>query len=371
MTRWEALSNDRARLEWDKTLVRFDDCSPFQAYAWGEYRRGLGWEPHRFVGFDERNEIVAMMQSYVRRYPLSVGLVWSEGGPVGDLSACDESLQRAIADATKLKRIYCRFRCDRQRDIDDVLRLSSQGWNLPWYPLTSGYSMLLDLTQDEDGLLASCDRKWRRNLTRARDHNLATEECVNPNVDEILSVFESMQRVKGLDEQHSRTELAQLLSTVAEPIVIYRCRDESGQTVSVGGALVLGHRANSWLAATTERGRQLRSSYAVYWALIQHCKKIGIRSLDLGGIDPVRNPGVFRFKRGTGATAIELLGEWDWASRPWLRWLGNWAIAHRDRIKTASPRPTAKEEIPVEVARPKVREGITPSPFQEEIAKVA
>jgi peptidoglycan biosynthesis/recognition FemAB-like protein len=371
MPRWETFSHDQARLDWDQTLVRFDDCSPFQAYAWGEYRRGLGWEPYHFVAFDDRNEVVAMMQSYVRRYPLSVGLVWSEGGPVGDLSVCDESLQQAIASATRLKRIYCRFRCDRQRDINDVLRLSGQGWSLPWYPLTSGYSMLLDLTQDEDRLLAACERNWRRNLSRSKDCNLTTEEWADPDVDEILSVFESMQKVKGLDEQHSVTELAQLLRTVNDQIVIYRCRDESGQTVSVGGTLVVGHRANSWLAATTERGRQLHASYAIYWALIQHCKKIGIRSFDLAGIDPVRNPGVFRFKRGTGATAVELLGEWDWASRPWLRWLGNWAIAHRERIKTASSKRATKAEAPLEVATPKVREGIPPSKFQEEVVKVA
>lgn len=321
---------------WDETLARFEDCSPFQVYAWGEYRRGLGWEPYRWAAFNDQNEVVAMVQGYVRSYPLGVGLLWGEGAPVGDLSVCDQSLQIAITRDTGLKRIYCRFRCDRQRNILDALKLTAQRWTLSWSPLTSSYSMLLDLTAEEDRLLAGCDRNWRRNLARSKDCGLKTEQWLAPDANEIVSIYESMQQVKGLDQQHSLNELNQLLRNIGDRMVTYRCRDKSGETVAVGAVLVIGHCANSWLAATTEQGRKLNASYAVYWALIQHCRRIGVRTFDLAGIDPVRNHGVYRFKRGTGATAVELLGEWDWASRPWMRWLGNFAIAHRNRIKRSS-----------------------------------
>jgi len=335
MTRWEVRTDERARLTWDQDLARFDDCSPFQSYGWGEYRRGLGWKPYRWVALDDQNKVLAMMQGYLRRHPFGLGLVWSEGGPVGDLSLCNESLQAAITSATGLRRVYCRFRCDRQRNIEDVLRLGPQGWSTPWSPLTSSYTMRLDLTQDESQLLASLERNWRRNLKLSRAANLAIRLWPNPTVDEILSVYSSMQQVKGLEEQHSRAEIEQLLEHAKEKLVIYRCDDESGQLISLMACLVVGGQACSVLSATSLRGRELHASYGIYWAMIQHCRNLGIRTYDLAGIDPARNPGVYRFKRATGATPVELLGEWDWASRPWLRWFGNWAISQRNHIRRA------------------------------------
>lgn len=335
MVRWELLTDETARLVWDQTLVRFDDCAPFQTYAWGEYRRGLGWEPFRWAAFNEQDEVIAMMQGYLRRHLFGIGMVWSEGGPVGDLSVCGESLQAAITSTTGLRRLYCRFRCDRGRNIEDALKLSAQGWQMPWSPLTSSYSMTLDLTQDENHLLASCERNWRRNLRSAEKCNLTTRQWLDPDTDEVSAIFLSMQNLKGLEEQHSRKEVEELLKNLKEQFVLYRCDDEQGELVSLGGFLVIGGRASAWYAATTERGRKLHASYAIFWALVQHCRTIGVRSYDLAGIDPVKNPGVYRFKRATGATPVELLGEWDWASRPWLRWFGNWAIAQRSLIKHA------------------------------------
>jgi len=120
-----------------------------------------------------------------------------------------------------------------------------------------------------------------------------------------------------------------------QQIVLYRCDDDQGELLSLLGCLVLGNRACALFWATNERGRELHASYAIFWALVQHCKRIGIASYDLAGIDPVANPGVYRFKRASGAAPVEFLGEWDWASPSWLRWLGNWAIAKRNRIRQA------------------------------------
>jgi len=349
MARWELLGNEEARRCWDQALVRFTDYSPFQTYAWGEYRRGLGWEPYRWAAFNEQGQIIAMMQGALRRHLFRTGLIWCEGGPVGDLKACDDSLHKWILRTTGLKRIYCRFRCDRERHTEDALRMRAQGWSMSWAPLNTNYSMALDLTKNEDRLLAACEQNWRRNLRRSKESNLTIREWQDVNPDEVLSVYLAMQTLKGLEEQHSREEIEQLLKTLKQQIVLYRCDDEKGDLLSLLGCLVLGNKACALFWATNEQGRKLHASYAIFWTLVQHCKRIGITTYDLAGIDPVINPGVYRFKRASGATPIEFLGEWDWASQSWLRWFGNWAIAKRNRIKQAesalkrSTKPTADD----------------------------
>lgn len=335
MGSWRLLLDDEARETWDRALLRLNDHSPYQTYAWGEYQRALGWAPCRWAAFDENGRIVAMMQGLVRRYPLKLGLIWSEGGPVGDLAICGKELHDVIKQTTGLKRIYCRFRCDRQRLVEDALLLNTLGWQRSWFGLTTSYSMSLNLAREESEVLAGCDRNWRRNFKRSDNRNLTIRQWNDPSVDEIVSVYSSMQSLKGLEEQYSRVEFENLLKYLKDLLVIYRADNEDGELVSLRGWLVVGDRATEFLSATTEQGRELRASYALAWALVRHCLQLRIKTCDLGGIEPVVNPGVYQFKRGTGATTVEYLGEWDWASSAWLQWFGNWAISRRQRLRAA------------------------------------
>jgi lipid II:glycine glycyltransferase (peptidoglycan interpeptide bridge formation enzyme) len=335
MANWQLLTDEEARSVWDEALLRFDDYTPFQTYAWGEYRRALGWEPCRWAAFDESGQIVALMLGLLRRYPFKFGLVWSEGGPVGDLSLCDESLHETIKATTGLTHIYCRFRCDRERRTADALQLSAKGWNRAWFNLTSSYSMTLNLQGEEKQLLAACDQNWRRNLRRANESKLAVRQWLDPDVDEVLAVYTSMQSLKGLEEQHSREEVEHLLKHFRQRLVLYRCDDEQGELTSLLGWVIVGNRAWALFWATSEPGRKLHASYAIFWAVVQHCRRIEVECCDLAGIDPVKNHGVYRFKKATGAVAVEYLGEWDWASSAWMRWLGNWAISRRERLQRA------------------------------------
>lgn len=335
MPTWKAFTDEEARLAWDDALARFEDCSPFQSYAWGEYRRGLGWQAHRWAAVNEQNEIVAMLQAYLRRHRFGIGMLWSEGGPVGDLSVCDEGLQSIIRETVGLKRLYCRFRCDQPRAVQKVLQLQAQGWNIPWATLNTCYTAVLDLNVDDQALLAGAARNWRANVRRAEKNNLVTQQWLSPTAEAIHSAFHSMEKAKGLDEQHSRAEIEQLLEKAGHQLILYRSDDERGELQSLGGALVFGSQANLWLFATTEAGRTSRGSYLIFLSLVQHCRRIGVTSYDLGGIDPVNNAGVYRFKKESGATLVELLGEWDWATQPWLRWFGNWAIQQRRRVRRA------------------------------------
>lgn len=335
MANWKLLNEENARATWDESLERFDDCSPFQSFAWGEYRRALGWQPQRWIAFNENDAPVAMMQGYLRRYPFGIGLVWSEGGPIGDLSTCGEDFQTAIKETTGLRHVYYRFRCDRPRHIEDSLRLTSLNWAMPWSMLTTNYTMTIDLNVTEEALLASCERNWRRNLKRSSECDLKVAQWFHPNASEIASAYRAMENLKGLDEQHSDDEIAEMLKNLKQHLVVLRCEDARGELLSVMGCLVTGDKACLVISATTQKGRELHSSYAIFWKLICHCRSIGVRLFDFAGIDPVRNPGVYRFKRAAGGRPVEMLGEWDWASRPWLRWFGNFAIAQRNRVKRA------------------------------------
>ena len=147
-----------------------------------------------------------------------------------------------------------------------------------------------------------------------------------------------MQTRKNLPEQFSRAELTNLFEQTGKNFICYRAEDENGKLVALRGCLIVGERAIDYLAATTLSGRDLRASFPVFWKLLQDCRERGVRFYDLSGIDPHKNPGVYTFKKETGARPVESLGEWDWATSDWLRWFGNWAI----RRKSGQPQKSKK-----------------------------
>jgi lipid II:glycine glycyltransferase (peptidoglycan interpeptide bridge formation enzyme) len=95
--------------------------------------------------------------------------------------------------------------------------------------------------------------------------------------------------------------------------------DEDGNVLSIRGALIHQNYAWDFIAVTTPQGRKNYSSHRTLIALASAAAERGCTLLELGGIDPVKNKGVFDFKQGTGAQEITYLGEWEQANPSWAR----------------------------------------------------
>lgn len=333
MIGWELLTEETAKEVWDKNLIRLADCSPFQTFAWGLYNRALGWQPCYFAAFDENGEISAMCLGLLRRYPFKIGLIWCVGGPVGDIRFWNENLRKTVLKSTGLKHLYFRFRCDRYRDINDVLFLDNANWSRTNFIMTSGMSMELDLSQTEEKLRAGLSSSWRRNLKLSQKNNLVIKQCPNPDIDELCRVFAEMEAQKNLPQLFSHEKLENLFKHAKEILIFFRCENEEGELLCFRACLIVGNRVIDYFAATTEKARKLRASYATLWELFLESKRRGAVYYDLGGINPWMNPGVYTFKKETGARETESLGEWDWATSEALRFFGNWAIQSRQKAK--------------------------------------
>ena len=66
----------------------------------------------------------------------------------------------------------------------------------------------------------------------------------------------------------------------------------------------MGDSAIYLLGATSDAGLNSKGAYFLQWTMIRWLKRTGIKSYDLGGIDPEGNPGVYHFKRGISGVDI-------------------------------------------------------------------
>ena len=92
---------------------------------------------------------------------------------------------------------------------------------------------------------------------------------------------------------------------IADRRYIFLVVRERGDIVTVR----IAHRAADRLIDYVNgSGPQAMASHAntlAVWRLIQHTIDSGLRYYDFCGIDPVVNPGVFRFKRGIGGAVVQ------------------------------------------------------------------
>ena len=166
----------------------------------------------------------------------------------------------------------------------------------------------LDLTKSR--LRENLHQKWRNRLNRAEKSDLQiTSSPMPPDPDHWLFQRETeQQRKRGYKNW---------------PVSFTTAFANTGQTrlfiasigpTPVAAMLFLRHGASAsyHLGYSREEGKHLSAHNLLMWRAMIWLKSQGHSLLDLGTIATNTNPGLARFKLGTGATPRQLGGTWIW-----------------------------------------------------------
>jgi len=314
MVSWEIIENKN---DWTSNLSSFNLSSYMQTWEWAEHRSKFGWKPFRFLARNTDKPLV-MVQLLVKYLPMGIGLVWIPGGPVGKLEVWSRDLLNTVKELVGLKHVVlkisdCRLFCN-----EDVSLLLNAGWLRIKNPISTGLSLHLSLDESVDNRRSTLTGNWRHNLNRSQKKGLRFELWNKPSVSEIFKLYEEMEFLKGLKQQFSYDELESILNTYKENLLVVRCNDANGKTLSIRACLIFKNKAWDLLAAAGADARKTYATYGTLWELTQECHLRGVKSYDLGGVDPEGNKGVWNFKKGTGALHVEFLGEWEIATNRFL-----------------------------------------------------
>lgn len=312
--------------EWDGHVAALSGGF-YQTYGWGEVRRVAGWQPLRLLA-RRGGQIIAGASVLVKR-KLGLAICWVPGGPLGVCEVLGDEFRSALCSALDTKFFYCRISLLRAEQENEATCLSGAGWKRPRVAMSSGLTMSYALAGDQAERMKRTSSNWRHNLKRSERYGLCIELWENPDLVAISALYREMESLKSLPEQHSEAELAAIFTQCREHVVVYRCLDTEGRLLAIRAAGLCGATAMDLLAVAGSQARKVYASHATLWALLDHCSRLGLRDYDLSGVDPVGNKGVFDFKHGTGASLVECLGEWEWASFPGLRQAVNWLVARK------------------------------------------
>jgi lipid II:glycine glycyltransferase (peptidoglycan interpeptide bridge formation enzyme) len=197
--------------------------------------------------------------------------------------------------------------------------MEKANWRLNPFPKYSRWTLELDLNKSLDYLESNQSKNWKRNLRRSKKYFVSTQNWESPNKFKIIDLYTEMESYKRIKRQFTENQISNILKIIGDDLIIYKSSNESGDIIGIRGCVIFGNKALDFFAATNQEGRSKYVSYRLLWQIIIHCKEIGLESYDLHGIDIINNEGVYNFKKGTGASLIENLGEYDWATSKTLR----------------------------------------------------
>jgi lipid II:glycine glycyltransferase (peptidoglycan interpeptide bridge formation enzyme) len=312
---WQVEIDQASSSAWSAMLDQFDDANIYQTAAYGEVRWGAK-NLSRLVLKRDGKEVGLAQFRIIRPTPLKFGIAYLRWGPLWERRGQqpdDEApsrLARAIEDEYMKARKLCvrilpnAFEGTARAGVfhSSFAEFTREGTS----SADSYRTFLVDLSPSSEKLRAGLDAKWRNKLKQAERNQLSVTS--GNGVDEFRAFTEmyfQMLKRKDFDTTVDVEEFARMQGLLAEPerMRVWMCQSKG---IPVAGLVVaaLGDSAIYLLGATSDAGLESRGAYLLQWTAMQWLRAQGVRWYDLGGIDPEKNPGVYRFKKGFSGADI-------------------------------------------------------------------
>lgn len=304
-----------------------------QSWGWGELKAYAGWQPLRLGLWDTHEQRMVAGAQVLRRtvphVPLRVGhLAYIPKGPLLDWSQHTQC-EAFFTHMTALLRTHgaiavCMDVPQRVESAESelVVKRLEQVQAHPIPSVQPLRTIVLDVTADEETLLAHMKEKWRYNVRLGKRKGVTVR--VAERREEVEAWYHLMQTTSERDSFGIHT-LEYYLHVwdvfVAEGHVKLFLAEHEGQLLA-GIFVGLFARQSIYLyGASSNEQRQLMPNYVLQWEAIRWAKRAGALSYDFWGIpetdaEDEAMAGVYRFKRGWGGQVVQFLGGYEQVYRP-------------------------------------------------------
>ena len=311
---------------WDSLL---SSNQSLQQYSfWGNKKFNDGWETLRLIKNTKSGGVVVCVQILIKK-KYNIAVAWVAGCPPELIPNIDDCFYKILIKSSGCLFVYCRISVMTEELGYESDLLKHLTWEKPSFTINSGLSMILDLNCGTEEVRKRFSKNWRHNLKRSNKYGLTFERWDNPNSHEMYMIYKEMEEYKGIKNQFTLRQIQSTIDNLGKNLILYRCTDENDVLIAFRGIGIYGNRILDLFAAATPNARKVYATYGLFWSIVKYYCDNEMQHYDLGGIDPDGNPGVYNFKKGTGAREVEYIGEWEWANFPFLRYVANIAIRYR------------------------------------------
>ena len=343
---------------WCQVLEQFDDANIYQSWSYDEVRCGRRNISHLVVKKD--GNIVAIAQSRIVRLPFfKFGIAYIRWGPIWRRRHEQEDRQIFRQAVRALRNEYAGRRGLVLRIYPALFRdgsscflsiLTEEGFSSLGKERVDR-TLLLDLRQPLQGLRAGLRPHWHRYLKVAEKNGLEILEGSDETLfDMFVEIYKEMVSRKQFAEPNDINEFRAIQGRLPEEFKMKIMLCKAGDKVCAGLVCsAIGNTGVYLFGATSDVGLKSRGSYLLHWKLIECLKQNGIETYDLNGIDPVVNPGTYKFKAdlcGDNGKDLYFLGRFESSTSV----VGSACVAWGERLRAM--RRTFKEKAAGRDRRP-------------------
>jgi len=330
---------------WLGILQKFDDASLYQTWSYGAIRWGKNNLSHLVL--KKNGDVVAAAQVIIIKIPLiNRGIGCIKHGPLWRLRNKEENIKIFQQVVRALRNEYVRRRHLLLRILPKIIKsdngkffsiLTSEGFKWRSHVIVDR-TLMVDLRPSIEDLRKGLKRTWRNRLNCAEKNDLEILEGNNTELyDVFISIYKEMYKRKKFvtytDIYKYRSIQKDLPDDLKMKIMV--CKS-NGRLCSSYICSAMGNTGYLVLGATNDFGRKRNGSFAINWKILEWLKRGNYRWFDLGGINPIENPGVYHFKVGfTGKNGkdVQYLGQFDavenFISFLFVKYLGFMRVSYR------------------------------------------
>lgn len=316
------------RERWDRFVAQHPAGHLLQSWGWGELKVNTGWDPLRFALWDTEREhmvatVSALRYAVAQEPPRGGHFAYIPKGPVLDwqqpvqcnaLFSQMNTLLRAEGVLTlRMELAQVAGMASSERIAEQVAALGFR----PARTIQPIRTILLDLTYDEETLLARMKEKCRYNVRLAGRRGVMVRAAQSP--EEVRAWYRLLQTTSEREQFGIHT-----LDYYLQAWHIFVPRNQArlllaeyGEQLLAGIFVgLLGKQAIYLYGASSNEQRDLMPNYLLHWEAMRWAKQQGATEYDLWGLPATDNDdeamaGVNRFKRGWGGEVVRFMGGYE------------------------------------------------------------
>jgi peptidoglycan pentaglycine glycine transferase (the first glycine) len=300
--------------EWSAYFASHPDAHILQSAGWGELKSHFGWEPVRFINQQNGAQVL------IRQLPFGQKMAYLPMGPLGSnwatlLREIDQYCLQAGVTFLKVE--------PDEGFVSREIKAQLPGYIPSHQMIQPQRTIIIDLTDSDDILLARMKQKTRYNIGLARKKDVT----IQPWTD--IAGFHRMMLTTGERDTfgvHSLDYYRQVYdlfhpSGTCELLAAFH----EGEVLAALMVFTSGKRAWYLFGASGNQKRQLMPTYLLQWEAMRWAKAHGCIHYDLWGVPDHEEGfleehfherhdglwGVYRFKRGFGGKLTRLPGAFD------------------------------------------------------------
>lgn len=335
-------------MAWNALLKSLPMPHFLQTWEWAQVKAAWGWQPERLVWLDEEGRAAAAALVLRRALPIGglaarMALCYAPKGPNLDWGNLPLR-RRVLADlqdwARRRGAVFLKIDPDvplgtgepgsedareDRLGAEVTAALQAGGWRFSADQIQFRNTVLVDLTADEETILARMKQKTRYNIRLAARKGVSVRTATPDDWPLLYRMYAETAARDGFlirPEAYYRT-VWQTFTAAEDPHAEALLAEVAGEPVAGLWLFTFGERSYYFYGMSRPLHREKMPTYLLQWEAMRRAKARGCTVYDLWGAPDVfdesdRMWGVYRFKSGFGGTVLRTLGAWDYAPRPWL-----------------------------------------------------